>query len=375
MHKLTFFPVGNADCCLIELANNGPKLLFDYAHRRVAEDPRDARIDLHAAIRNRLGPRGYVDVLAITHLDADHIDGISNLFWLDRHAAYQGPRRIKIKELWVPAAAVVEQGLVDEDRLIRSEARHRLLNNYGVRVFSRPNRLASFLAANNLTVADRKDLIIDAGNTVPTFAKLGDGVEFFIHAPFAAYADEPTIKRNEAAIVLQAVFRSGDRDTRVLLMDDATHESIAAIVRATLAHDRADRLAWDVIRVPHHCSYRSLGPIAGDPNEATDPVAEVQWLYEDRGPRHGGILVASCRPIRTLGLDKQPPHMSAAIYYQAIADDVVDGRFVLTMENGSIHQPLPVEVLIDHRGATLVQENPSAGAAATSVAAPRAGGE
>jgi len=29
MHRLTFYPLGNADCCLIDLAN-GQKILFDY---------------------------------------------------------------------------------------------------------------------------------------------------------------------------------------------------------------------------------------------------------------------------------------------------------------------------------------------------------
>ena len=34
MHRLTFYPLGNADCCLIDLAN-GQKILFDYAGRKL----------------------------------------------------------------------------------------------------------------------------------------------------------------------------------------------------------------------------------------------------------------------------------------------------------------------------------------------------
>jgi hypothetical protein len=30
---LTFYPLGNADCCLIDLAN-GKKILFDFADKR-----------------------------------------------------------------------------------------------------------------------------------------------------------------------------------------------------------------------------------------------------------------------------------------------------------------------------------------------------
>ena len=34
--------------------------------------------------------------------------------------------RIKIKELWVPAAAILEENLKDDARLVRAEARHRV---------------------------------------------------------------------------------------------------------------------------------------------------------------------------------------------------------------------------------------------------------
>lgn len=52
MHKITFFPLGNADCCRIDL-NDGRKMLFDYAHCRDPEDKEDLRIDLYAALHER----------------------------------------------------------------------------------------------------------------------------------------------------------------------------------------------------------------------------------------------------------------------------------------------------------------------------------
>ena len=53
MHKLTFFPLGNADCCRIDL-EAGEKILFDYADMRCAEDDSDLRIDLPAELRQDL---------------------------------------------------------------------------------------------------------------------------------------------------------------------------------------------------------------------------------------------------------------------------------------------------------------------------------
>ena len=42
MHKATFFPLGNADTCHLDL-EGGDKLLFDFAHWRDAEDEDDLR--------------------------------------------------------------------------------------------------------------------------------------------------------------------------------------------------------------------------------------------------------------------------------------------------------------------------------------------
>ena len=73
MPKLTFYPLGNADTCLIDLAN-GKKLLFDYSDERDPNNSDDKRIDLPHALRDDLNAvnRYYFDLVAITHLEVDH---------------------------------------------------------------------------------------------------------------------------------------------------------------------------------------------------------------------------------------------------------------------------------------------------------------
>ena len=87
MPKLTFFPVGNADCCRIDLAN-GQKLLFDFADTRDPSDKDDLRIDLPKALREDLesANRNHYDVVVFTHLDKDHYSGASEFFYLE-HAS------------------------------------------------------------------------------------------------------------------------------------------------------------------------------------------------------------------------------------------------------------------------------------------------
>src|SRR6266567_4479709 len=126
-HRLTFFPLGNADCCRMDL-DGGRQILLDYAAVRDLKDPDDLRCDLAKSLRDELQSRkrNYYDVVAFTHLDDDHVHGSSEFFHLEHAQKYQGAGRIKISELWVPAAAIIEEGCEDESRIIRQEARHRL---------------------------------------------------------------------------------------------------------------------------------------------------------------------------------------------------------------------------------------------------------
>ena len=84
-------------------------------------------------------------------------------FYLEHASKYQDADRIKIRELWVPAAAIIEDGCKDEDRIIRAEARHRLRSGKGIRVFSRPDKLKDWLNDQGLTLESRAHLITDAG--------------------------------------------------------------------------------------------------------------------------------------------------------------------------------------------------------------------
>ena len=152
MAKLTFYPIGNADCCLIEL-DNGRNLLIDYAHCRSGEDEDDLRIDLYTELHNALDSanRDNIDVVAFTHADEDHVRKTSEFFEFDHATKYQGDDRIKIKELWVPASFILEAGLKNDAAVIQAEAKHRIIKNYGIRVFSRPALLEQWLKDNGMS--------------------------------------------------------------------------------------------------------------------------------------------------------------------------------------------------------------------------------
>src|SRR5437868_1376849 len=107
-----FFPLGNADTLRIDLTN-GDKILVDYADVRCEDDEDDLRCDLARELWRDLtrARRDYYNAVCITHLDDDHCKRFGEFFWLWHAKTYQGDGRAKINELWVPACAIIEEGL------------------------------------------------------------------------------------------------------------------------------------------------------------------------------------------------------------------------------------------------------------------------
>lgn len=376
MHKLTFHPLGNADCCRIDL-HSGKKLLFDYAATRDPDDDDDRRCDLPQLLRDDLENvgRDYYDVLAFTHLDEDHYKGASQFFWLEHAAKYQGDGRIKIQALWVPAAVITEDGVDHEEgRILQREARYRFKKGEGIRVFSRPDRLRDWCKKNEVDFDARKHLITDAGQLVPDFDnKREHGVEFFVHSPFAKRLNDGGLEdRNDDSLVLHATFHVEGVDTRLLLMADMTHEVLSDIVGVTRSRARAERLDWEVAKLPHHCSYLSLGPDKGE--DKTIPVDNVRALYEEHRSSNA-MIVSTSKPIPVKGSEEDedpcPPHRQAANYYKGILDD--EGDFYVTMEHPSTTNPEPIVIEIDSAKARVRKHNVGAPFVAVGTRTPRAG--
>ena len=365
MPKLTFYPLGNADSCLISLDQK--RLLFDFAAMHNPNDKDDVRIDLPAAVREDIDwpNRKMIDVVAFTHLDNDHICGSSDFFHLDYAAKYQTGDRVKIKELWVPAAAITEDGAEDEARIIREEARYRLKRGEGIRVFSRPAHLEAWLNRYGLTLESRRHLITDAGQLVPGLSKDGDGVEFFVHSPFGERDHEVVLDRNENSLVFQAAFKLGD--TRFLMAADTTWENWDKIVQITRMKKNSDRLTWDVYKLPHHCSYLALSPDKG--KTETTPVANVQWLIDQGKSR--SVVVSTNWPIDDEDQD-QPPHFQAKNCYKRNLT-TKSGRFFVTMEHPTRVAPKRLVIDVTAGGASLTTSSTLSSVGLVSAPAPRVG--
>jgi len=372
VHTVTFYPLGNAESCLIELELDR-KLLFDFANVCDPNDVTDLRWDLDRELREKLkaAKRDYLDMVAFTHLDLDHIAGASDFFYLQHAKKYQGPERIKINTLCVPAAAIIEEGCEDEAKILRAEARYRLRAGNGIRVISRPQKLAEWLKREGLKLEDRQHLISDAGTLLPEFTLTKDGVELFVHSPFASrLADGTMIDRNTDALVLQGRFTCDGVDTRMLITSDLEHEALTEMVKVTKRHKNQERLRWDIMDIPHHCSYLSLSAERG--KDKCEPDEEIKWLFEDQA-EEGGILVSSSKPIPQNDDGGQPPHRQAAKYYEECAANI-RGEFKVTMQHPVKSEPEPLVVTIDADNKAMVKKTKaSAVSIIASRPAPRAG--
>lgn len=366
MHTVRFFPIGNADTCLIQL-ENGQRALFDFADMRNRDDADDKRCDLEKELRACLGDDKEIDVVAFTHLETDHTKRAKEVFHLQHAEKYQGGDRIRIKTLWVPAAAILEVGVEGQARTLRAEARYRFLKGEGIRVFSHPEKLDAFLKDNGIDPASRRHLISDAGTLCPEFRLETDCVEFFVHSPFAEHCDGELIVRNDNALFMQATFKVGDRLTRLILSADVRHGIIDDIVRVTRRHKNDDRLIWDINNIPHHCSYTSLADDKG--KEKTEPGERLRWLYETQGT-YGSLLVSTSCAIPD-EVTEQPPHKEAAAYYRSVATKK-SGQFIVTMEHPTKTNPKPLVIEITNSGGSVRRVAGGSGAIVGS-AAPRAG--
>jgi hypothetical protein len=360
-HLITFYPVGNGDTSQIVL-HNGKRILMDFRHQKKTEDGSGPEVNLKALLAKELkdAHRDYFDVVAFTHSDKDHIENSTEFFELRHAAKYQGNGRIKIDMLWVPAAMIVETAAnserSEEFAIWRQEARYRLKEGKGIRVFSKPDRLKDWLAANGLTVELRRHLITDAGQIASDFSLAEDGVEFFCHSPFVKRVDEADDLRNEASLIFNVRFQFDENFQTYtydyLAVGDTTWSVLDDIVETTRAHNNMDRLAWDLYNIPHHCSFLAL---SDEKRECeTIPKQGAKDILEQG--KKDSYLVSSSFPISDTkeGREQQqPPHIQARKCYGRYLKIAGGRRFVVTMEEPNVHKPEPLVFEITNAGVIL----------------------
>jgi beta-lactamase superfamily II metal-dependent hydrolase len=355
---LTFYPLGNAETILLELGN-GKKVLFDFADT-YTDDNSDKRINLTSELQ---GIKEF-DVVMFSHAHADHVKGAKDFFEFNHAEKYEGNERTRIKELWVSAAFILDTDLDEDARVIRQEARYRLKQQSGIKVFSEPDGLDKWLNDNDISKSAVSHLIIHAGKVLDDKAHgLGDEIQFFIHAPFSKGADD-TDDRNTQSIVLQVRLSNDSRDSNILITGDTPHDVLEKIIQMSEANENHEYLCWDIYDIPHHCSYTGLSDEKG--NYWTTPTNEIKRLLADYSQQNS-VMIASCNQIAESADSDQPPHIEAKRAYDHFSGGK---KFLATMEYPNKTNPKPLRYMIDIHG---IQEKPISSPNIITSPAPRAG--
>lgn len=381
IHKVIFYPVGNGDSSQIILSA-GKRILFDYCHHKEGGNDNDLYIDLASHLKDELkkSQRDFFDVVAFTHADVDHIKGSTEFFELQHAEKYQGDGRIKINELWVPAAILLEQATNDHQSnefvILRQEARYRLLEGKDIRVFSKPKELMDWLRPKlkerGLAETARDHLFVDAGTLVRSFDLTADGVEFFCHSPFIKHCEEGDIIRNKAALIFSVRFRADGELYDYLAVGDSEWDVLEDIVNITSYHKNMDRLEWNLFNLPHHCSYLSLSDEKGVKH--TEPKEKIKDLLLNG--RKDAYMVSSSKPIfkdNNAYQQVQPPHIQAKNTYEDYLKKVNGRKILVTMEEPNAAMPKPLEFEIGRYGVTFKTSGKTGAAAIVSTTPPRAG--
>jgi len=130
-HLIKFYPVGNADCTLIKLANDKTVIIDCQIKDDLIENGKQVYFDVKEDLLNELKKdtedRPFVDLFISTHPHEDHCVGFGANFFHGSPNEYNREKdknKIIIGELWVTPRGIGNE-LADCAEDIRKEAKRR----------------------------------------------------------------------------------------------------------------------------------------------------------------------------------------------------------------------------------------------------------
>lgn len=238
----------------------------------------------------------------------------------------------------IPACFLLETGLTGTARILREEAKFRLVNGTGILVIGEPESLDDWLRDEGISPESRANLILRAGRCIPGFSKQNSGVDIFIHSPFTFKLENESVPRNSNCLILHLTFEEGNKDMSLMLGGDADCKDWQNIIYISRKNGNENRLIWDIFHISHHCSYTALSEEKG--TEKTKPFSEIEDLF-NMG-LDNSYLISPSDLIPSYDTE-QPPHRQAAAYYKEIAEGFGSkDNFLVNMEWPTIENPRPM---------------------------------
>ncbi|USI93018.1 hypothetical protein [Rhodococcus pyridinivorans] len=352
-----FWPVGTGDSSTIVLDDEIVVQvdLHDLVMAQDEDTPHVPVVDrLIEALPTRDG-EPYLAVFALTHADKDHCLGFENLL-----------SRVRIGELW--ATPRMWREFADPDapepcpdaKAFQDESERRVAaTKKAVAAGKEPASGDRILVIGYDTDHDDHayselpdKYLSGPGKSVSTLDEhdCSDRFEVFFHAPFV---DDCASERNETSLAMQITLTDDSGvDGKMLLFGDLAHDTIMKIFNYSVDHGRPERLEWDLLLAPHHCSKKVMYSTVDGKDVLHQDVLDAF----SANARHNDVVIVSSsdtfRPKDEPGMN--PPHRKARDRYQEIAE------LICTMSWGDEKAPSPVVFGVDASGARIVRESVSA---------------
>lgn len=327
---ITFFPVSNGGMQLIRLNDNHKTtILKDINIRSLASTEADI-CDVAQELRDRLptdsNKRPYLDVFILTHHHDDHVLGLKEHFHLGPLDDYVDPEedelpKIIIKEMWCTPRfwkqASTNYALSDDAKAFNKEMRRR------VKLFEDSNAIQAE-GERAIIIGEDPDGKTDSLGTI--VRKIGSSVskvnernissklEIFILGPISQQddeLDEDFDEKNRQSIVLQMNVKEGKYSNQILMTGDA---ECFVWEKLWEQYKDTDRLKYDLLSVPHHCSWHSLS--YDSQSECDDPKINKNAKNALSQKCIGARIIAQCKPIKDD--DSDPPSKAAKDEYLTI---------------------------------------------------------
>ena len=359
--SLSFYPVGNGDMTLVE-TEGGFKILIDMNIRAAGDDPDDDTPDVAKELRDRLtrDAQGglYVDVLLVSHPDEDHCRGLRNHFHLGPPDEWsKRADKILIREVWsspmVFRRASRQHVLCDDAKAFNSEARRRVRKHReSLWPAGDGDRILILGEDEDGKTDDLQDILVRVDEE---FSRINgqhdDSMQARLLAPLPAedVDDEELLSKNNSSTILRFSLKGGGMLDKCRFLTGGDAE-VTIWEKLWGRHAwQPDRLSYDILLCPHHCSWHSLSHDSWNELHEKGEVSE-DALNALSQARDGATIVASSNPIEDD--DNDPPCVGAKRAYEGVAEDVA-GSFECVGERPSETSPGVMEFEIGAHGSRL----------------------
>jgi hypothetical protein len=350
--KASLFKVDNGDMVLFE-TESGRRILTDINIREAADDEDDDTPDVAKQLRKKLDRdekgRLFVDAFLNTHPDADHIRGLIKHFHLgDPSTWVKADDKIIIREMWSSPIVFRRAKAKDDDHILcadaeawRDEARRRANRFKKERTAEDGNRILILGEDVDGKTDDLTEILVKVDEVFSKICGAHDtSFEARLLAPMPAddEAEEEVLTKNNSSVIMRLDLKvSKITRGRFLLGGDA---EVAIWDRIWERNKNwPERLEYDVLIAPHHCSWHSLSYDSwsekGENAKVSEPARSALGQALD-----GALIVASSKTIKDD--ENDPPCIRAKREYLDILDPV-KGEFKCVADSPG-DDPLAIEV-------------------------------